>query len=156
MMDSCEDLIDKAHRSLKVARHMIEKTYPMVDDPKLILAVAGDIYDAVLNSMTAVVLNNGEVITDNFQSRFDSFKRVATGYGFTHEDNGLIAELDELITAHRESPVEFPRKDHFIICDDKYDFMKISLEDTKKYLFRATLFVEKADVAVKKGDVFHE
>ena len=156
MMDSCKDLIDRAHRSLKVAGHMIEKTYPMVNDPKLILAVAGDIYSAVLSSMTAVVLKEGEVVNEDFKSRFDSFRKLAPDYGFTSDDNLLIAKLDRIITAHRESPVEFPRKDHFVICGDKYDCMKLSIDEMKNYLFNATLFVEKADVVVKKGDISHE
>ena len=156
MVDSSKDFMDKAQRSLKVAGHMIEKTYPMVNDPKLILAVAGDIYSAVLSSMTAIVLKEGEVVTADFQSRFDSFRKLAPDHGFTSDDNVLIEKLDRIITAHRESPVVFPRKDQFVICGDKYDCMKISIDEMKNYLFNATLFVEKADIVVKKGDIFHE
>ena len=156
LMESAEDLRTRARRSLHIAEHMIKETYPVVNDPKLILAVAGDIYAAVMNSMTSVLMEKKKEFSDDFQSRFEAFKSIAPACGFREEDNALIADMETLMAAHRQSPVEFPRKDLFIICDDKYDIKSISVDDMKNYLCRAKLFLEKAELVAVKGRPEHE
>ena len=48
-------MLDRARKSLKVAEQMLIHTYPVVEDPKLILAVAGDVYAALEQSMDALL-----------------------------------------------------------------------------------------------------
>ena len=149
-MESFEDLRARARRSLQIAEHMITRTYPLVNDPKLILAVADDIYTAVMSSMTAILVRKNQDFSDDFSSRFAVFQKIAPDYGFTSEDMAFIKEINNIISEHEESPVEFARKDRFVICDNEYDCKSISLEDMKNYLFRARLFIEKAESALEK------
>lgn len=151
-MESSECLRERARRSLQVAEQMIGKTYPIVNDPKLILAIAEDIYAALISSMTALLVKKQEKkqLSDDFSSIFTAFKQMAPDMGFQHDDLVIIEELNTIISEHEESPVEFPRKDKFIICDDEYKCTAITLDDMKSYLFRAGLFIEKVNDALDK------
>ena len=146
-MESVEELKERARKSLGVAEHMLNQTYPVVNDPKLILAIAGDIYTALVSSMDAVLMNDKEeksLLDSNFDSRLDAFKRLAPGR-FTDEDISLVSGFHEIMLEHKASPVEFPRKDRFVICDENYRCETISIDDMKNYLFKARLFVEKSE-----------
>ncbi len=137
VMDS-QDSMRRARRSLDVAEHMLNSTYPLVEDPKLILAVSEDLFTALLSSVFALVGRDGA-------DGIERFRREAAGLGFTEEDVGLLDRLQDIIREHEESPVEFARKDKFVICDDDYACDVVSVEDMKNYLFKARLFVEKAE-----------
>ncbi len=149
-MESSYDLRARARRSLEVAEQVLIRTYPVVKDPKLILAVAGDIYSAVTSSIEAFILEKGGDLGADFRSNLAKFTRVAKDYSFGDDDLELIGRLHDIIEAHKESPVEFPRKDRFIICDERYDCKEITLEDMKNYLFRARLFIEKSEASLEK------
>ncbi|MBW2997202.1 hypothetical protein KY349_02570 [Candidatus Woesearchaeota archaeon] len=151
-MESSEDLRERARRSLQVAEQMLSKTYPIVNDPKLILAIAEDIYAALTSSMTALLVKKQEKmqISDDFSSIFTAFQQIAPDLSFQQDDLEIIKELSTIIAEHKDSPVEFPRKDKFIICDNEYKCTTITIDDMKSYLFRARLFVEKVNDALDK------
>jgi hypothetical protein len=151
-MESSEDLRERARRSLQVAEQMLSKTYPIVNDPKLILAIAEDIYAALTSSMTALLVKKQEKVqvSDDFSSIFTAFQQIAPDLSFQQDDLEIIKELSTIIAEHKDSPVEFPRKDKFIICDNEYKCTTITLDDMKSYLFRARLFVEKVNDALDK------
>ncbi|MBU2560880.1 MAG: hypothetical protein KKD17_01180 [Nanoarchaeota archaeon] len=148
-MESLEELKDSARRSLKVAEHMLIQTYPFVNDPRLVLAVAGDIYSALMSSMSALLLAGKKArkksLPDDFDSLFSAFREVAGGYGFTEDDLSLVSDTNRILVEHKESPVEFARRDSIVICDSRYKCSRISVDDMKKYLFRARLFVDKSE-----------
>ncbi|MFH1063970.1 MAG: hypothetical protein V1729_02735 [Candidatus Woesearchaeota archaeon] len=154
MMDSCQEILAKARKDLQVAEQMLIKTYPVVEDPKLILAILQDIYIALIGAMRAFLTFKGikhDLIsgdTDDIDAAFEVFGKNARASGFKDDDIELIAKLHKIIREHKESPVEFARKDKFVICDEHYNCDVISVDDMKKYLFRARLFVDKTEETI--------
>jgi hypothetical protein len=150
-MESSEELKKRAKTSLQVAECMLTKTYPVVNDPKLILAIAGDIYTALVSGMTALITHEKqehkpEFNEDNdFESKFNAFKEIASNNGFTKDEVALVSNIHNIMSEHKESPVEFARKDRFVICDENYRCESLSLDDMKSYLFKARLFIEKTE-----------
>lgn len=143
-MESVKELEERARRSIEVAEQMLLRTYPVVQDPKLILAVAGDVYSALMGCVEAVMLQADIDSGDDFASRLVAFKAASSKMGFGEEEFGLVDVMHRIVSEHESSPVEFPRKDKLVICDGKYHCDIISVDDMKNYLFRARLFVEKA------------
>ena len=45
-MESYEIARDKAKRHVKIADHMLTQTYPLIQDPKLLIAVMDNIFNA--------------------------------------------------------------------------------------------------------------
>ena len=150
-MESFQGHIERARRSLQVAEQMLNKTYPIVNDPKLILAIAEDIYAALTSSMTALLLKKQKKTGNNsFSDKMDAFKQIAPQCSFQKQDLGILKELHSIMSEHEESSVEFPRKDKFVICDDGYKCTTMTLDDMKSYLFKARLFVEKVSDELEK------
>lgn len=139
-MESKQDLTTRAYQSLKLAEHMLIRTYPMVDDPKLILAISEDIHIALFSMVEALYGKDADL---------GVFKEKAVSSGFNSDEIELVKRLDNIIQEHKDSPVEFTRKDKFVICDDSYNTDSITLDDMKKYLFEARLFVEKAEAILR-------
>ncbi len=137
---------------MKVAENILTKTYALVNDPKIILAVAEDIYSALVFSVEAVLRHHDIFFNDDFGSKFAAFKKLAAEKGFKDDDISMLADFNRIIREHEASPVEFSRKDCFVICDGDYRCDVISLVDMQKYLFRARLFVEKAGSALIRRD----
>ena len=54
-MESFHEYRDQAVKHIKTADHMVSVTYPLVKDPKLLVAVIDNIFLALTNSMTAIL-----------------------------------------------------------------------------------------------------
>jgi len=68
------------------------------------------------------------------------------------ENIRIIRDLKEIIVAHRKSPVEFSRKDSFVICDGNYRLRTISPGIIKGYIEKAKLFIRKTSSIVSKDE----
>ncbi len=143
-MDSSAALLNRARQSLVVAEQMLIRTYPVVKDPKLILAVAGDLHVGLTNCIEALCRRKN-IETDDFDSTFAAFECFAVTQGFSDKDIRLVKTINDIIEAHKQSPVEFPRHDAFVICDDNYGMRCISVNDMKRFLFESLLFFEKVE-----------
>jgi hypothetical protein len=104
----------RANAKLASAEHMLKYTYPLSREPRVLLEVLQVIYDAIL-----CIANPLEV----------------------EEQYPFIKEMRLLIEKHVQSPMEFNRKDRFIICDSKYNISAIDLSLINRYLFIAKDFL---------------
>ena len=143
-MDSCEELLADARKDLEAAEQVLIRTYPVVEDPRLILAVAGDMYAAIGSAMRAILCHRGVSADLDFAGSLEEFRKASDDLGFEDDDLELISTLHRIMQEHKDSPVEFSRKGRFVICDGTYNCDVLSVDDMKKYLFRARLFVDKA------------
>lgn len=143
--------IGRARKGLKVAEVMLSRTYPMAKDPKLFLAVAEDIYFALMECIEALSIINSTELPSEPEDLIEEFGGFASRFGFGLDHIKLISELHNIIESHKESPVEFARQDHFVICSENYDFRKFGEREMKSFLFDARLFLEKAALAVENN-----
>jgi hypothetical protein len=143
--------IEKARRSLKVAEAMLSRSYPVSKDPKLFLAVCDDLLFALMECVGAVFALESRPLPADAGEAIGSFAEFAPKQGFSADDLALLRDMQGIILAHRESPVEFVRKDSFVICDEKYDFTRLTAESMQKFLFGARLFIERASAACERS-----
>jgi hypothetical protein len=148
MMDS-QSQLTKARRSLDLAEQVLIRTYPVVNEPKLVLAVAEDILSALETSLAAFLTFHRKK-AGSFEEALSLFRPLAQKGGFGQDDMSMFAELHDIIIGHKDSPVEFARKGEFVICDDAYHLRRVSEKAMKDYLFRAKLFVDKVSAVVKE------
>lgn len=64
----------------------------------------------------------------------------------------LVTDLNELVKLHRDSSVEFTRKDRFVIASGTYKLMEISPGYIKDNLERAKRFMEIMEIIVSKDE----
>ncbi|MFO8016374.1 MAG: hypothetical protein R6U32_04670 [Candidatus Woesearchaeota archaeon] len=146
-MDRARDAAEKAVRNLKIADHMLTQTYPSVRDSRLLLSVMENVFLSMTNSMAAILHHERAhkripPFQNNFESKFNMFKlKVAHRHNIDKEYMSLISALKNTLVAHKKSPVEFSRKDVFVICSDSYDMKTVSVENVRDYVNKAKGFV---------------
>ena len=162
-MDKYDGLMNVALRKIHIADHMLTMTYPMIKDPKLLLAVMENIFLALTNSIGALLYYERTYkrvppFQDTFVSKFNVFKeKCAVRYGFEKGYILMMQEIKDIIMQHKKSPVEFTRKDSFVICSDDYQMRTISLDKMKNYILKSKLFVQNINGIINKNkEVFNK
>lgn len=149
---------DKARSNIRVADHMLTMTYPLVKDPKILVAVLENIFMALTNSMASVLyyeraLKRIPPFHDNFQSKYSMFKaKIVPRYKIDLSVVRFIVEIKELVQDHKESAVEFSRKGKFVITDSEYRMRALGEKELKSYLAKAKTAVHELLQLVSKND----
>ncbi|MFW6450130.1 MAG: hypothetical protein ACOCZ6_03680 [Nanoarchaeota archaeon] len=150
-MEQYESSSMQARQDLKVADHMMNVTYKFVDDPKVLLTIIQRLMDAVNNTMATILYYERlykriPPFNNTFENMYYLFKaRCTRRYQINVEYIKLIEELREILNQHKKSPVEFKRKDKFVICSEDYKMRVISAEKIKNYINKAKLFHTEAE-----------
>ena len=105
-------LID-AWDEYKKAKHLLTVTLPVTNDPKLLLGVLENIHNSMQSSID-VQKELGLVLKSDVMKAFQ--------------------EVKEIVMSHKRSPVEFKRKDKFIICSSDYLMKEVSVPKVKRLL----------------------
>lgn len=146
-----DDLLISAKRRIQVADHFLTQTYPLVQDPKLLLSVLSSTFKAIEETVDAIL--HHERAQDripayhegNFAAKLALLRGdVAKRYGFGHIDLAMITEMQELLHLHKASAMEFPRSGKYVMASDDLEIATVSVEKVKTYLTRAKALYQKA------------
>lgn len=157
-MEKFAEYKQRAVQNVKVADHMLTMTYPLVKDPKLLLAVLENQFMATTNAMASILyyerlFKRVPPFHDTFESKYNLFKqKIVPAYQVDLKWVRFIAELKELVQDHKESTTEFPRKGKFILADNDYRIRTLGEEDLKYYLQLTKDFVNYVLQLVSKND----
>ncbi len=150
-MDKTEELRLKTNANLDKADHLLNKLYPSLEDPKLLLAAVENIFLGLSNSLGSLLnyelkFNRITLFKDDFQGKYDAYNnKVALRYGFDRSFSHLMIRLRDIIIKHKDSPVEFSRKNKFVICDEKYSSEILSHAKCLMYLDKAREFAKRVN-----------
>lgn len=145
-MERSQLLFDEAGRRVKVADHMLTMTYPLVKDPKLLIAVLDNVYKSMDASMAAALVQALEqkkvpYVPEDFEGRFRAYKQYLANKNKTPvEVLRALHEIKETIQEHATSPISFRRQEKFVICTEGYKIRTLSEETLKKYVRLAKIF----------------
>lgn len=157
-MEEFQILRDKAMQKIRVADHMLFMTYPLVKDPKLLLSIIENI-SASLDYGISALLQHERLFKkippfhDTFPSRFEIFKdKMIPRHNLSPSHTKLIIDVRSIISQHKKSPVEFARKDKFVICSPTYSLKTIDINLVKKYIFETKIFVNNINKIVSQHE----
>jgi hypothetical protein len=160
-MEKFQVLGDEAKKKIKVADHMLTITYPLVQDPKLLLAILENVFLAQTDAMSSVLeyerlFKRVPPFHDTFDSKFNLFRsKIAPKSNINPYYIKMMQEVKEIVVGHKQSPVEFARKDKFVICSSEYNLKTLNMADVKKYVEQTKQFVREMEVLVtKNGQIF--
>ncbi|MBN2567053.1 hypothetical protein JXB02_03150 [Candidatus Woesearchaeota archaeon] len=149
---------EKAKKAVKLADHMLTVTYPIVRDPKLLVSILSNIMTALEAAVSAILYYERTFkrippFPDEFEAKFDLFKaRCTRRYSINIEYIALIADVRSLLKRHKASPIEFSRKETFVICSDTYSMATMSHDQLKRYIAKTKLFIEDMIAMVSKNE----
>lgn len=130
---------------------MLTQTYPLVKDPKLLLGVLQNIIDAVDNGVHALLLQES-LIGASFEERMMLFKRnLVRKHRIPDAFLRFIGELQEINKEHKRSPIEFARKERFVICDESYRLRTLNAEQLRRHIEKAKAFVGMVEEKVNQS-----
>ncbi len=151
-MEDIDDIVrvrQEALKRIKTADHMLNVMYPSLQEPKILVAVLENIFLGLTYSLTALLhyeLNLKRIpkFKDNFESKFRMFRnRICLRYEFDKSFIFLLHNVKELVQKHSSSPVEFSKKEKFIIADDKYNIEELTWEKLNSYLNKSIEFYKR-------------
>jgi hypothetical protein len=153
---STEVLLAQAKRRLHVADHFLTQTYPLMQDPKLLVSALEGLVKSVEEAVDAMLLferEQGRIPAyheGNFAAKLALIRGdVAKRYNFGHIDLAMIEEMHGLLKAHKDSAMEFSRHGKYIMAQHDFQLQTISVEKIKTYLARAkTLYTKIHDVII--------
>ncbi len=159
-MKEYEEAKERAIRSLKVADHMLTITYPLVQDTKILVTVMENIFLGLTNAIAALLYWERKYkkippFHENFDSKFNTFKLYCVErYNISKGYLPFLMEIKEIIHEHKNSPVEFTRKNKFVIASKDYKLKSFSISDVKNYLSKAKLFIQEVLSIIEKNERF--
>ena len=156
-MDNHRKLIESANLNFKNADHMIYVTYPIVNDPKLVMTIVEKLYSSVMDTITALLTfdylyKRISYVPEREEDKIRLFKEFTIGrYSLNRELLILIGELKDLLDFRKRAPVEFTRKENFVVCSARYSTKTINIRKIKSYVQDIKTFLEKANRILKDG-----
>ncbi len=160
-MEKFQEFRDTAKAKLRAADHLLTQTYPSIRDPKLLMVVMEGIFSSLANAMTSILhyertFKRVNALSGNFEHNLEVFAQECINrYSLSQDYISVMRELKNLVSEHKKSPVEFSRKDSFIICSDEYHIKIVTFDQLKRHLAVAKKFLEDAEkILSREEDLF--
>ena len=151
-MEQVRRAVLEANNSFKTADHLAYVSYPLLKDNRLLLAITQNLYVAGLKGMDAVLhyeqlYKRINILPVDFESRMQIFERnVAPRMKIRPDVCRILKDLKYITQQHRNSPMEFSRREKFVICNDDYTTMKtIDIEMLKSYIVVMREFLQQVN-----------
>lgn len=152
-MQQFQDNLNKAIRHLQIADHMSYVTYPLVNDKRLLLKVFEEIYQSIINLMISIVDYETQLkdlnIPKNDEEKIKRFFEIYSRNYLTAEQIIRIKEIMQVNLKHKQSAVEFVRKDKIVIMLDDLKTHSIDIKIIKSYLLIAKEFLMRINMRLK-------
>jgi hypothetical protein len=149
--------LKNAIKSLSVADKMLTQTFKMLQDPKILVAVLENVFQAFKFGIISLFQYDESndflsTIKNNFQIIFEEFQiNVAKKYSLG-EFIKLIDEIQMLRSGHKDASVEFSKKEIYVMCSQDYDCEVLSDEKLRKFIKEAKLFIKRLEkIMLKNG-----
>jgi len=155
MQEKFQENLKEALRALQIADHMTYITFPLVKEQRLILKIFDEIYKSIIGCINAIL--NYEYLykriklyrdnNDNMQTFID---KCAKNYTLNNEQIKKIKEILELNKKHKQSAMEFVKKDKVVILSDSLKTQVLTIQIIKQYLLLAKELLMKVNEKMKK------
>lgn len=140
-MEEYEKNLKEAVKHLQIADHMVYVTFPLINEYRLLLKIFDEIYLFIINYINAVLnyeyLYKRIKIYNNNNDNLDTFFRIAKNYDISNEQIKKIREIINTNKKHKQSAMEFVKKDRVVIMGDSLGTQILDIIITKQYLLLA-------------------
>lgn len=154
-MEKFQENLKEAIRALQIADHMTYVTFPLVKEQRLILKIFDEIYKSIIGCINAIL--NYEYLykriklyrdtNDNMQTFIN---KCAKNYTLNNEQIKKIKEILELNKRHKQSAMEFVKKDKIVILSDSLKTQILNIQTIKQYLLIAKELLMKVNEKMKE------
>ena len=150
-METYKESIKQAKFQYDTAFHLLNVTYPLINDTKLLVGIINNIFKS-MDSAMACLLNYERQLqlvpsyNSSFLGKLDIMQRFSARRNkISPTSLELLRSLHQICKMHQISPMEFRRGDKFIICNKEYDMTYLSAKDVRLWLEECKIFVEQIE-----------
>jgi hypothetical protein len=146
---------NNAEQQYDAAFHLLNVTFPLVKDPKLLMGVIHNISASMEHAMDAILAYEQQLrlvpnFKDDFQSKFNLFRyKSVRRHDIPANHITQMMELNDLIQLHKQCPVEFQRGNKYVLATKDYKLQVVSINDIKKYLAKSRAFFDRMEQITK-------
>jgi len=146
---------EKARQQYDAAFHLLHVTYPMVNDPKLLIGIISNLFSTLESSMEMILKYERQLqlvpnYPDSFKYKLDLFCRKSVRRNnIPHSFIHLILELKDTLELHKQTPMAFQRGNRLVLCNKEYSMKVLSLKTIKEFLDKSKEFLELSERIVK-------
>ncbi|MFH1637340.1 MAG: hypothetical protein ABIB71_02855 [Candidatus Woesearchaeota archaeon] len=154
-MEKLKQLLAEANTLMNRADHLTYITYPVVNEIKLLYTVVENLSKSVSTGMDAVLYYDRlykRIMRPqgSFQDELDLFSRHSMPrYNIDRKHVLLIRDLKSFVEAKKKSPMEFVRRDKFVICSDTYKMKVLNIKKVKEYLAQSKEFISQVNRTIR-------
>jgi len=154
-MEKFQENLAQAIKNLQIADHMAYVTYPLVNDRRLLLKIFDEIYKSIIGCINAILnyeylYKRIRLYKENNSNMQTFMTKCAKNYELTNEQIKKIKEILELNKQHKQSAMEFIKKDKIVILSDNLGTQTIDIQKIKIYLLLAKELLMKTNNKVKQ------
>lgn len=153
-MEKFQENIKQAIRSLQIADHMTYVTFPLVNEQRLLLKIFDEIHKSIINCINAILnyeylYKRIQLYTNNRENIRTFTNKCAKTYNLNNEQIKKILEILELNKKHKQSAMEFVKKDRVVILSDSLKTQTLDVYKIKQYLLLAKELLMEVNKRVK-------
>ena len=138
----------KANQQFDNAFFLMNTTYPVVKDPKLLIGVIHNLTESFEYAKDSILayerlLRLIPPYPDNPKFKFNLFRdKTMRRNKIPLKYATLLLDLKEFIELQKKCPVEFQRGNRYVLCNKNYQIKSVSLKEIKEYLHQTKEFLE--------------
>ncbi|MBD3253431.1 hypothetical protein GF386_06870 [Candidatus Pacearchaeota archaeon] len=138
-MERFKEDLKQAIKNIKIADHMTYVTLPLVNEKRLILKIFDEIHKSIINCINASLnyeyLYKRIKLYNSRDKNIETFlKKCAKNYSLTNQQIEKIKEILIINKKHKQSAMEFVKKEKVIILSDNLKTKYLDIEIIKEYL----------------------
>ncbi len=150
-MEEFQKNLKEAIKHLQIADHMTYVTLQILNEQKLIIKIFDEIYNSIIQCINAIL--NYEYlyrkISPSQENNLNTFIKIAKDYNINNEQIKKIKEIINLNKQHKQSAMEFVKKDKVIILSDSLRTQTLNIRLIKEYLLLAKELLAKVSGKTK-------
>ena len=155
-MEKFQENLAQAVKNLQIADHMAYVTYPLVNEKRLLLKIFDEIYKSIISCINAILnyeylYKRIKLYQENNQNIQTFIDKCAKEYGLTNKQIKDIKEILELNKKHKQSAMEFVRRDKIVILSDSLGTQTIDIQRIKEYLLLAKELLMRTNNRIKQA-----
>ena len=149
-MEKFIESLEKAKKTIEKSDHLTYITCNIVKDKKLLLKILEEIKSSITDCLNALLqyeyIYKRIKLYKDPKSNFEIFEnKCAQRYEITKEEINLIKEIFKLTAQHKQSAIEFIRREKVIILSDTMQQKTLTIEKIKQYLQISKKIYEKTN-----------
>jgi hypothetical protein len=152
-VETIHSILEQAKKELSLADHLLTSTYPLTQDPKILVGVLRNMHKAQDDIMTATIAfflpKQLPSKSSSFIVKLGLFRTVAQERNIaSNQEISTLEQTHSLFEKHERSTVEFARKKNMVLASESFELQTLSQPQLKTILANSRLLLKKILVAV--------